>query len=236
MFPIAITLWAAEVWQKPFTEWSEKDIAKIMTDSPWSHKVDVTFSGGGFGGPGGGGPTPNYGATDGGGGGGGGGGKGGGKGGGGGGGDVGGGGPSGPPSTTLMVRWRTALVLNEALAKHQFGAEAATSPDAKKMLQPQTMVYVIWIDGIPGNLRPQGSAKEEVVKATTLGNKEKMLTANDLQFSGQGRNIEFYYVFPRDKMFTPEDKEIEFVTKIGKTAIKAKFKLKDMEVDGKLDL
>jgi hypothetical protein len=29
---------------------------------------------------------------------------------------------------------------------------------------------------------------------------------------------------------------VEFATKIGKTTVKARFKLKDMEVDGKLDL
>jgi hypothetical protein len=241
MIPCAVTLWAAEVWQKPFTEWTEKDITKIMTDSPWSRRISVTFSGGGgFAGPpgGGGGGGGKGGGKGGGGGRGGGGGDTGDSGGGGGaGGDAGGGGGGGgAPETNLTIRWRTALVLNEALAKHQFGAEAATSADAKKMIAPETKVYVIWVSGVPANQRPQGDAKNTQIKESTLGTKEKSLTASDIQFSGTGRLLEFYYVFPRDKMFTADDKEVEFATKVGKTTVKARFKLKDMEVDGKLDL
>ncbi len=53
---------AADFWQKPYTEWSEKDTAKMMTDSPWSKSgrhvsmsgpgggAPVMPSGGGFGG------------------------------------------------------------------------------------------------------------------------------------------------------------------------------------------
>src|ERR1700733_2327727 len=91
LFPAALALWAADVWQaKPFTEWSDKDIAKIMSDSPWAKKVSVTLptSGRGGGGPPAGGP----------GGGGGGGGRGGGRGGGGGGGGGADGGGGGDPS------------------------------------------------------------------------------------------------------------------------------------------
>src|SRR5215831_5025064 len=38
----ALNLCAADVWvAKPYTAWSEKDIRKIMTASPWSRKVSV---------------------------------------------------------------------------------------------------------------------------------------------------------------------------------------------------
>jgi len=128
------------------------------------------------------------------------------------------------------------LVLNEVLAKTKFGNEAATSPDAKKMLEPDPKYYVIWIAGMPGYARPQGDALATMIKASTLGTKEKSIPAADIQFAGQGRQIDFYFLFPRDKAFTADDKEVEFATKSGKTNIKAHFKLKDMEVDGKLGL
>src|SRR5215469_16773262 len=42
LFLSALTLCAADVWlAKPYTAWSDKDIRKIMTDSPWSKSVSV---------------------------------------------------------------------------------------------------------------------------------------------------------------------------------------------------
>lgn len=42
LFLSALTLYAADVWvAKPYTAWSDKDIRKIMTDSPWSRNVSV---------------------------------------------------------------------------------------------------------------------------------------------------------------------------------------------------
>jgi hypothetical protein len=245
LFPAALALWAAEVWQaKPYTDWVDKDIQKIMTDSPWAKKVSVALPMPGFSG---GGPTPP--ST-----GGGGGGKGGGGGRGGGpqgtaasgGGDpgisgdagVGGGGGGGVPETQLVIRWRTALVVNEALAKSKYGAEAGTSPDAKKMLEPEPKYYVLWVSGLPANLRPRDAeSKQAMMKDSVLNPKDKnAIPAEDIQFAGQGRATDFFYLFPKSAGLTADDKEVEFVTKLGKTAIKAKFKLKDMEINGKLDL
>lgn len=33
---------AAEIWDKPFMEWSEKEIDKVLTDSPWAGKATLT--------------------------------------------------------------------------------------------------------------------------------------------------------------------------------------------------
>ena len=39
---------AAEVWEtKPFPEWSDKDIEKLMNDSPWAGKASLTHAAGG---------------------------------------------------------------------------------------------------------------------------------------------------------------------------------------------
>src|SRR5689334_6618222 len=59
----ALCMWAADFWTtKPFTEWNDKEVSKILTDSPWSAKVTVgggppafTGSDGRSGGGGGGG-------------------------------------------------------------------------------------------------------------------------------------------------------------------------------------
>jgi len=136
-----------------------------------------------------------------------------------------------------MIRWRTSAIINQALVKAQYGAEAGTSPEAQKRLQPEEMYYVIWVSGLPPNLRPRDDdSKKALLMVTTLGAKEKEIPASDVQFSGQGRNIEFYFLFPRMTAFTPDDKEVEFATKFGKTSVKAKFNLKNMVVNGKLGL
>ncbi len=52
----AAALWAADFWEsKSYTEWSEKEVGRLMTNSPWSQKVSVFMGGGGRGGGGGGG-------------------------------------------------------------------------------------------------------------------------------------------------------------------------------------
>lgn len=266
MFLTGFALWAADVWvAKPYTEWSDKDIQKIMSDSPWAKKVTATFefsargggpaaSGGGGGGGGGrgksgpqgdsidpgtdGGGTPGIAET------GGGGGRGG-RGGGGGGGGGAAPGVGGPPETELEVRWMTAPTVQQAVAKAKYGAEVATSPDAKKQLETEQTFYAISISNLPVFVRPR---TEDDAKAlamiTTLTVKGKdPITAGGVLFpdqaQGQGRgarSTSATFVFPKTTPLTADDKEVEFSTKFGKTKVQAKFDLKKMVVNGKLGL
>src|SRR5579883_3075313 len=53
LFTISLTLWAADFWQtKSFTDWDEKEVHKILTDSPWAKKLLVSLPMGGRGGGG----------------------------------------------------------------------------------------------------------------------------------------------------------------------------------------
>src|ERR1041385_1924400 len=62
MFLGSLCLWAADFWaSKPFTEWSDNEVKKILQDSPWTGKVTIRMGGvvppplgGGGGGPRGG--------------------------------------------------------------------------------------------------------------------------------------------------------------------------------------
>jgi len=44
------------------------------------------------------------------------------------------------------------------------------------------------------------------------------------------------FLFPKTTTFTADDKELEFSTKFDKTALKYKFKLKDMVFQGKVEM
>ena len=146
-------LWAADFWEKKkFVDWSEKEVTKILTKSPWARRVDVRLvslldsppgmgpaHGGGFGGPReGSGPSstvitcpptclaPGEG--------------------------VGNSGPSAggfPARFRLTVRWYSALPVRQAIVKVRFGGAAETSGRAAELLQEDEAHYIIGISSVP---------------------------------------------------------------------------------------
>ncbi|MCP5115551.1 MAG: hypothetical protein GY953_32390, partial [bacterium] len=50
----ALLLYGADFWEKKeLKDWSEKDVKKMLTNSPWAKGVDITMGGGRMGGGGG---------------------------------------------------------------------------------------------------------------------------------------------------------------------------------------
>jgi hypothetical protein len=138
---------AADFWEKKkFSQWSPKEVQKILRDSPWARPVQVHLQGpsvGGAGGRGrrGGGRSTDVSAE-----------SGGGFGSEGSGMPRGGGGMEGmssPPTATVIVRWHSALPVKQAVARARFGDEAGTSPEAAQMLARDQDRYVIGVIGVP---------------------------------------------------------------------------------------
>ncbi|HYL75025.1 MAG TPA: hypothetical protein VEU96_12520 [Bryobacteraceae bacterium] len=247
----ALVLIAEDFWvKKPYTDWSEKDAAKLLNNSPWSHDVALSSptvdsgvasaSGGGRGGPrsgagenpgGNGMNDPSTGAD-------------GGIGGGGGGRRGGGGGGMGEinrgqggASMTLHVRWQSALPIREALVVTKLGHEKAESDQAKKFLDQTLPYYVVAVVGLPPGLvaRMRDEQLPELAKATTLVRKDKdPIAAEGAQRLPGEPGIAF--LFPKTAAIALEDKEVEFVSKVGPIEVKRKFKLKDMVIGDKLAL
>jgi hypothetical protein len=218
----ALCVWAADFWTtKPFTDWNEKEVAKILSDSPWAAKVTVSMGfNAGPAGPQGDGANSDPGV-----------------GGGGGGGDFGGGGGGGGVSVGLV--WQTALPIRQAVVKRQYGAEAGTSPEAKAKLDRVDQLYVLTLSGVPGPMlgATQGDKKAALLDLTTITVSGKPpLKAADVQVSGGRGTASVSFLFPKTTQLTVEDKEVEFSTKFDKTPIKKKFKLKDMVFNGKLEM
>jgi hypothetical protein len=234
---LAVSLWAADFWQaKPYTDWNDKEILKIETNSPWAKQVAVSMGEGGGGGSkggrskggggGAGGDDPAMGS--------------GGNAGGRGIQEVGGGAPGGGgASLNLTVCWQTALPVREAVAKKKFGAEAATSADAKKLIQEEQKFYAIVVSGFPGRaMRANGDKmKEMLLQSTTLTVKGKdPIQATDVQTSSSDQKGLALFVFPKTTPLSLDDKEVEFSTKLGPLVVKQKFHLKEMVLNGKLEL
>ena len=244
----ALVLIAEDFWvKKPYTDWSEKDAAKLLVNSPWSHDVVIT-----------GGPTPemagagtgrrgtsagenpgavgqNAGEMGGGGGGMGGGGR------RGGGGEMGGGG--GAPSMTVHVRWQSALPIRQALVVAKLGHEKADSDQAKQFVSQTIPYYVVAVVGpsmVVGfclarnrGARIPDDQLAELAKTATLVRKDKdPITAESAQkLPGEGGVA---FLFPKASAITLDDKEVEFVSKVGRLEVKRKFKLKEMVLADKV--
>src|SRR5262249_51848825 len=160
-FSVCGVLLAGEFWEsKKFGEWSEKEVRQLMTNSPWARKVDVPVgapvAGQSRGGGRGGARAPRAGA----------------------GADIGGGGMAGAESPgarggmtgmegrgpgvgegaegysvqtiPVVVRWRSALPIKQAMAWLRWRSEAASSPEAAKLLARPEEYYLVEVSGISG--------------------------------------------------------------------------------------
>jgi len=240
LFTCGLCVYAADFWQKPASEWSDKDVQKMLNNSPWAKPFSIPMSGPATSGmgnaQGNSGVDPGNAApiSEGGGGGRGGGGGGRGGGGGGRGGDGGGGGGFGGASIDVVARWQSALPEKQAFARLKYGAEAATSADAKQMVDRVENGYLIVITG---NLRPfmrnQEAFKKTLQETTALSVKGKApLKVEDMQVSPQ----QIMLLFSKEVPLTVDDKEVELTAKMADVVLKYKFKLKDMVFNGKLEL
>jgi hypothetical protein len=140
----------------------------------------------------------------------------------------------------LIVRWQSATVVQQALVKAQYGDKAGTSPEALKRLEPDAAYYVVAVGNLPASQKPpDAEARELILDATTLAvnGKDHPIAAKDAVYveGGEG-TVEARFLFPRDFVITADDKEVEFATMFGKAAVKVKFSLKNMAINGKLGL
>jgi hypothetical protein len=227
----ATAAWAAGVWaSKTWTDWSDRDIKKILTDSPWARGVSTipayvrlaappNIPGGAeiANGPG----TLGVGNQ---------------------------GLGMAPPAeghvplieVGVVVRWQSSLVIQQALLKAQYGDRASSSPEAQKRLQPNTAYYVIAVANLGEGFEPAGpDAKAALLAVTKLTARDKdPIVAEDVLFV-QTRTgaTEARFLFRRSAVFTIEDKYADFATRLGKrSVVKARFSLREMSVGGKLEL
>jgi hypothetical protein len=215
---LSFCLNAADFWQaKPASEWNDKQLQKMITNSPWAQAFGLPMSA----------PEASAGSA--------------GKGGGGGGRGRGGGGgdDQGSGFVDIVARWQSAMPLKQALMRLRFGAEAGTSPQAKAFLDQVETNYVMVLSG-PLRSYMRGNPedlKATLLKATSLTAKAKdALKPTEIQVTASQKGGEVIFFFPRSAPFTLDDKEVEFSTKLGERSLVYKFRLKDMVFGGKLEL
>jgi hypothetical protein len=249
----AVALFAADFWKtKDYTQWSSEEVTKVLTDSPWAKEITVSSGqqgqqrrgggrrggmGGGFPGGGGGGGYPGGGGGY--------------PGGGGGGYPSGGGGGTGGIHEQVVVRWDSAQAIQHALLRQ--GYHPASSDDASKdkdaskpAVDINQKYYVVSVLGLsmPSRRGDSDSSdndrqsaddlRSRFLDAAVLIPKSKIaIQAEDVQFEGRNGSVAMRFLFPRTFPISDE-KEIVFQFQSQGVKFDHKFKLTDMQYQGKL--
>lgn len=210
---------AADFWdEKDFTTWSDKEVEKMLTDSPWAKEVRVPISG-----PRGGGNAV----------------RGGGLGLGGGGGSRGRSGDFGaaPRRMSLTVSWRTALPIKQGFVRTETGPDARIEPQHQEFLEQDEQFYVVAVSGLPAQFEQMAQDPDGLVAETLLKlDKRDPLLPEGTEVFREGELVTIVWFFSRTVPITLDDKDVEFITTLGPNDFKKKFKLKDMEFGGELTL
>lgn len=223
---------AADFWEdKDFTAWSEQEVRRMLTDSPWSREVTVLSTdsrlasrvgglsggiiGGGVGSRGGIGAAGGGAGGD-------------------GAGNLGGGSfMAAPRRTRGALRWTSALPVQLAMRRSQ-GADAA---DAQSLLEEDEPFYRVAVGGIPLELTEIVGGIWELQDVTALNrmNREPIRPV-DIRLVSDEDVLTIEFRFPRTEPITIDDREVQFVTKLGEANVRQTFKLRDMMFAGKLAL
>lgn len=216
----------AEFWDdRAFTEWNDKQVQRILEDSPWAQSTPVTLkgeardgSGGGGGGRGRGMAIVGFGFQ----------GRGGGL-------SI----PQAPRPTMVVVRWESALPVRQALARMQFRGEVETSDDAVEYLSRTPTSYVVRIVGIParGDL---GTPESLMAGARLTPRNADPIQAIQAQVDRAGRGVDLFLAFPKEPpaghVFTEDDRNVQLELSTDTIELRHRFNLRDMVYQGKLEM
>jgi hypothetical protein len=216
--------------KKEYTQWTEEEVKKVMTNSPWAKDVTVSAPAGALG-PGQRGPqNSNIDVESG---------AGGGRGRGGrgarGGDDAGGGGPA-DVLLSLNMSWRSALPLRKAIVKSRLGGSTEVPSEAQQMLAKEQEEYVVVVSGVPARIARQIQDPARLNRSTLKAGKKAPIAPKAVDFQARTQTVDFFFIFPKTEPITLEDKEVELDLKLGTMEAKRKFNLKDMVYNGKLEL
>lgn len=230
---------AADPWShKDPAKWTEKDVQRVLSDSPWAQQASAVFSlaaedpppapppispaaQAGLG-------VPNSGVRW----------------------DGGVGRSRGPdPTLNVLVRWDSALPVREALSRA--GKDVQSSSIAERAGKD----YIISIVGLvpAGRYRSVGRTESQSRSDDTVDgrNPEEMLeglmaasrlipkgkgaiSPDDAKLDGDSGTL--YVFFPKTEPIAADDKEATFTTRFGALTVQKRFRLKDMTYRGKLEL
>ena len=228
---MATSLFAADVWkEKPYQDWSEKDVRKILNESPWAKRVEIETNEQSSAVRGGGEETSS--------------------------GSEGGGdgeGSSGEKgrdekrgSVVFMVRWVSSRTMREAWVRGEVLQKRIAAADTAKFLPPPSDDSQLVIAG--GDMSAFAKEDENTLreKSILLRTKSKQkIRPSTVQVvrSPDGKKVRaivFHFqkslLLNKPTAATTDDHDLQFVIHTGTTEIKAGFDLERMVDNEGLDL
>lgn len=218
---------AADFWEeKDFTSWSDREVRRMLTDSPWAKRVNIVMGGlrgeessgyhvgpdpFGFGGTGvrslpGEADTQQF---------------------------------AGIRRATVTVLWINALPVRQAVVRAVVGRDAPIPPDGRDYLAEVDPFYTVAVVGLPPPFALLSRTLDAVRAETMLRRRDGPPVVPDqvILERDDDQSIRALFRFPRTPAITLEERDVEFVTKLGPvTDIKKKFRLRDMRFGGRLAL
>jgi hypothetical protein len=152
----------------------------------------------------------------------------------------------------LTIRWDSAAPVQQALMRRGAGE----SDELKAVTGAAEKYYVISVQGLRmprsrssysssddsdnddrSRNRNNDALRSQLLDAAQLAPKGKSsIYAQDVQIDGPGGIDGVRFLFPRNNPINVSDKEVDFILNIRRVKVEEKFKLNDMQYEGKLAL
>lgn len=210
----AIALWASDPWKdKSYKDWDEKDVHQIMNESPWAKKVEIKAHGGleapEGGSTAGGAPAASEEKE----------------------------GPEGEDDedkgeVTFVVRWISSRTLREASARSQVLQHRITQTEIEQHIPPALDDYQLVVVGPNMTMfqKTDESALQSKSYLAARKSKQKIAPSQvEIVRARDGKKIgAIVFHFPKktksgEPMIADDEKELNFVARVGTVEIKTGF-------------
>lgn len=147
-----------------------------------------------------------------------------------------------PPTRTevyLVVRWKSALPVRQALALTEFGRDGLQHPQAVELLSREPANLELQIAGFPAILFTDRAADlESQLRRTARVSipSQPPVSPESVAVPPHGNHLMAELSFPRFATLTPADKSIRLSATVDGARIEREFKLKDMLYQGRLEV
>ena len=124
--------------------------------------------------------------------------------------------------------------MKQAVVRNQVGLNGTIPPESQELLDRAESYYVVNVTGLP--MRYAGAIQNLQAETFLKRDKKAPIAPEETAAQQTGDTFVLAFGFPRTDKVTLQDKEVEFVTKVGQIEIKKKFSLMNMIFHGQLEL
>lgn len=227
---LSLSAFAADWDRKPFPDWSDQDVLRLLTNSPWTRARSVDFHWykrdrtqldvrdiPGTSGPNAQSNNKSYSPI----------------------GGIGVPKSSLPASADLLIRWSSSLPIRQAVALYKGRDAKLSEAEINKLIGTAGPDYILEIHGLPAEIAHLGTGALELAatrSVTVRTARGRTLTPSRAEARLDGLNVTLFLHFPRTVDLTLEDRDLDVEADFEVFRFKERFSLKAMRYLGHLDL